>query len=381
MRNAFAVGLSVSLVFLLAFFSCSKEEALPRDAGVPAPRPAIRVVNDVIGGEPVVVAGNERFALLAAFGRQMPDGALLEFRELTASLPLIMEDGEGNSWDIFGYALSGPRQGQQLPVISAYLGYWFAWGAMYPGVEIFEGENPQEGFEPAMASPGWTVPSEEVFAGSGFDLIKALDFPKAAVYREKDSWEAEYFLHDTSLVLGVKVEGRYRLYPRVVLDFHEIVNDTMGSLHFAAAYHPLSGISTAWNREVLPGLAPTFGVSGLLYNSNLIAFDRVTESLWSQMRQECINGAFLGTPKEVIPVLETTWATWKLLVKNPEIMSFDTGYPYDYSGSPFINYAGSESSTPYPIQFEDTRLPPKERVLGVVVDGKAKVYRFGAFRR
>ncbi|MCB0551958.1 MAG: DUF3179 domain-containing protein [Phaeodactylibacter sp.] len=182
-------------------------------------------------------------------------------------------------------------------------------------------------------------------------------------------------------MLGVNVEGRYRLYPRVVLDFHEIVNDTMGSLHFAVAYYPLSGISTAWNRELLSGLAPTFGVSGLLYNSNLIAFDRATESLWSQMRQECINGVFLGAPQEAISVLETTWATWKLLAKNPEIMSFDTGYPYDYSQSPFIDYALSDLSMPYPIQFEDTRLPPKERVLGLVVDGKAKVYRFGAFRR
>lgn len=157
----------------------------------PPATPAIRVVNGLVQGVPVVVAGSEKFAIIVGFGRQMPDGVVLEFNEISTVLPSIMEDHEGNTWDIFGYAIRGPRPGQQLPVISAYLAYWFAWGAMYPGVEIFEGESPQEGFEPAMASPGWTVPSEEVFAGSGFGLIPALDFPGAEVYREKDSWEAE----------------------------------------------------------------------------------------------------------------------------------------------------------------------------------------------
>ncbi len=368
-------------MLLLISFSCNKEKNLIENVKPITATPSVRVINDFFNDLPVVVAGSERFEFMVAFGRQMPDGTVLKFEEIPTVLPAIMEDNEGNLWDIAGYAIRGPREGQRLPAVSAFMGYWFAWSGMYPGAEIFEGDNPALEFEPAPVSPGWTVPSEEIFAGSGFDLIPALDFPKAKVYRERDSWGEKYFLHDTSLVLGVKIEGRYRLYPRTVLDFHEIVNDTLGSTHIAVAYCPLTGTATAWNREVADGLVTTFGVSGLLYNSNLIAFDRATESLWSQMRQECINGAFLEYKKEIIPILETTWETWKVIGKNLEVMTFDTGHSYNYSQSPYCDYACNTTASPYPIQHEDHRLPPKERVLGVAVDGKAKVFRFSSFGR
>lgn len=367
------------LLFILSLlFSCNKEERALAVAGAGASAPKVRVVNDAVNGGAIVVAGAERYGFMAAYGREMPDGSVLEFAEIPTILPIVMEDQEGSRWDIFGYAVSGPRKGQRLPVVSSYIGYWFAIGGMYPGAELFEGESLEQPFPQPPASPGWTVPEQEVFSGSGFGLIPALDFPKVERYREKDFWDNAYYLADTALLVGVKVAGKYRLYPHAILDFHEIVNDTIGEEHFAVAYCPLTGTATAWNRD-LGGWVATFGVSGFLYNSNLLAFDRLTESLWSQMRQECVTGAMLGQQKEAIPVLEANWATWKTLLREPEIISFETGHDYNYDSSPYGNYANSGQGSPYPVQYEDTRLPPKERVLGVVVGGQAKAYRFSSF--
>ncbi|MCB9351013.1 MAG: DUF3179 domain-containing protein [Lewinellaceae bacterium] len=366
------------LCSILLLFSCSKEESVRAIAGSGVSRPIVRVVNDIVNGQAVVVAGAEQYEFMVAYGREMPDGVLLEFSEIPTILPIVMEDQEGSRWDLFGYAVSGPRQGQRLPVVSAYIGYWFAIGGMYPGTEVFEGQGIAPPFNPPSASPGWTIPEGEVFSGSGFDLIPALDFPRVEKYREKDFWDSEYYLADTALLVGVKVGGKYRLYPHSILDFHEVVNDTIGENHFAVAYCPLTGTATAWNRD-LGGLVATFGVSGFLYNSNLIAFDRLTESLWSQMRQECINGAVVGLQKDVIPVLETNWKTWKTLLREPELISFTTGHPYNYDSSPYSDYACSDQGSPYPVQLEDTRLPLKERVLAVIANGKAKAYRFSSF--
>jgi hypothetical protein len=368
---------AILLAAILPVSSCTKEKPA-LNTGAPSSYREIRVVNDMVNGMPIVIAGAEVYRFMVAYGREMPDGKVLDFHGLPTLLPVIMEDDEGNLWDVSGVAVRGPRQGQQLPVIHSLTGYWFAWGAMYPGLEIFEGPLYEDDFSPAMPSPGWTVPAIEVISGSGFDLIPALDFPLSVRYREKETWDNQFFLTDTSRVIGVKAGNKYRLYPSVILDFHEIVNDTIDGRALAVAYHPLSGTATAWSRE-LPGGTTTFGVSGFLYNSNLIAFDRATESLWSQMRGECINGPYLGWTKEFFPVLETTWATWKILLREPDIMSFETGYVYNYSQSPFNEYAQSETAGPFPFQYEDRRLPPKERVLGVIVEGQAKAYRFSSF--
>lgn len=377
MKRTFTAFLSLLLIATW-LFSCDKEETVLAVAGAGAARPTVKVVNDWVNGRAVVVAGARKYEFMVAFGREMPDGAMLEFKEIPTILPIIMEDQDGSRWDVFGYAVSGPRRGQRLPIVSSYMGYWFAIAGMYPGAELFEGESPDQSFTPPPASPGWTVPEEEVFSGSSFDLIPALDFPGIERYREKDFLDNEYFLADTALLIGLKLGGKYRLYPHAILDFHEIVNDTIGEEHFAVSYCPLTGTATAWNRG-LGGQATTFGVSGLLYNSNLIAFDRLTESLWSQMRQECIGGPVAGFAKDIIPVLETNWGTWKTLLREPELISFETGHDYNYDSSPYSNYACCAQGSPYPVQYEDSRLPSKERVLGVVVDGKAKAYRFSSF--
>ncbi|MDZ7691925.1 MAG: hypothetical protein U5K69_12490 [Balneolaceae bacterium] len=57
------------------------------------------------------------------------------------NLPVIMKDQEGNRWDLFGYAVEGPREGERLGPTSSYIGYWFAWADLFPGVEIYQPQN------------------------------------------------------------------------------------------------------------------------------------------------------------------------------------------------------------------------------------------------
>ena len=87
----------------------------------------------------------------------------------------------------------------------------------------------------------------------------------------------------------------------------------------AITYCPLTGTGIGWNR-VISGNTTTFGVSGLLFNTNLIPYDRSTDSNWSQMKLECVNGQLLGETIPTFHVVETTWKTWKTMYPNTMVV-------------------------------------------------------------
>jgi hypothetical protein len=118
------------------------------------------------------------------------------------------------------------------------------------------------------------------------------------------------------------------------LDHHEIINQTAGETHLAVSYCPLTGTAVCWNRELKGGIT-TFGVSGLLFNHNILPYDRATESLWSQIRNECIFGDLVSTKAELIPILETTWETWKSMYPDTWVMTENTGHDRDYTYYPY----------------------------------------------
>ena len=134
---------------------------------------------------------------------------------------------------------------------------------------------------------------------------------------------------------------------------------------------------------MIEGNVSTFGVSGLLFNTNLIPYDRATESNWSQMKLECVNGQLIGEEIPVFKVIETTWGTWKELYPNTLVVSNETGISRPYNTFPYINGSGDDyRSDPFllfPIDIDDTRLPRKERVHGIIINGQAKVYRVANF--
>lgn len=222
------------------------------------------------------------------------------------------------------------------------------------------------------AAGEWLVPSNEVLdGGPGKDGIPSVDNPQFAPIADID------YMDDDDLVLGFKIGNEVRAYTHKVLDWHEIVNDEVNGFPIAITYCPLTGTGIGWGREVNGGVTE-FGVSGLLYNSNLIPYDRNSDSNWSQMTNKCVNGELINTKINTHFLFETTWATWKEMYPNSQVITTNTGVNRNYSSFPYGNYRTS-SSINFPISNDDDRLHRKERVLGVLINEQARVYRFDKF--
>ncbi|MBD3219502.1 MAG: DUF3179 domain-containing protein [candidate division Zixibacteria bacterium] len=219
----------------------------------------------------------------------------------------------------------------------------------------------------------WLLPQNAIFdGGPGKDGIPAVGGPQFINVDEAT------FLDDNDLVVGININGDIKAYPHLILDWHEIVNDNVGSKGVSLTYCPLTGSAIGWGREV-DGRSTTFGVSGLLYNNNLMPYDRATNSTWSQMELKCVNGNLIGAGPEIVHVIETTWGTWKELYPNSRIMSTNTGFNKPYGQYPYGDYRTNHGRLLFPITNDDSRLPRKERVLGVIVGDRTKAYQIDAF--
>jgi hypothetical protein len=196
--------------------------------------------------------------------------------------------------------------------------------------------------------------------GPGKDGIPAIGNPKFISAQEVN------FLKETDLVLLVKFGNEVRAYPHPILDWHEIINDNFNNHKISVTYCPLTGSGLVFNR-MINGNETTFGVSGLLYNSNLIPYDRLTDSNWSQMLFTCVNGPLIGMKAELIPVIETTWETARKAFPDVRVVSTETGYNRNYSIYPYGNYKTSDQLL-FAVKPLDTRLPKKERVFGIISD-------------
>lgn len=218
----------------------------------------------------------------------------------------------------------------------------------------------------------WLIPITGVFdGGPGKDGIPALENPPFIVA------DMATYLSDDDLVLGYVYRGEARAYPHLILDWHEIINDDIQNLSLAIIYCPLTGTGIGWNRNV-GDETTTFGVSGLLYNSNIIPYDRETDSNWSQMLLKSVSGKRSGTLSTNFNLIETTWETWKLMYPNTKVVSFNIGYNRNYGSYPYGDYRTSDFLL-FPVNNYDNRLPNKERVLGVLHGTSSKAYSIEGF--
>ncbi len=219
----------------------------------------------------------------------------------------------------------------------------------------------------------WLIPQNEVLDGGvGKDGIPSIDNPQMVEVSAAGS-----YLEDNDLVMIAKVGNEVHIYPHPILDWHEIINDEIDNEKFAVTYCPLTGTGIGWNR-VIDGKETTFGVSGLLYNSNLIPYDRETNSNWSQIRLDCVNGDLEGRQIEIFPLLETEWGTAKSMFPDARVVSTNTGFSRSYGTYPYGGYR-TNTSVNFPISNKDDRLHEKERVLALVNSSKTVVYRFKNF--
>ncbi|MGB3152860.1 MAG: DUF3179 domain-containing (seleno)protein, partial [Maribacter sp.] len=194
------------------------------------------------------------------------------------------------------------------------------------------------------AETEWSIPLSEVLdGGPGRDGIPALVNPELVSVSEAS------FLSNDDLVILFKNGNDVRDYPHLILDWHEIVNDNVGDISLAITFCPLTGTGIGWSR-IIDGAETTFGVSGLLYNTNLIPFDRQTNSNWSQILNESVNGELIGTPAELYQLLETNWATATEMYPSLRVVSINTGFSRTYGTSPYGDYNTNNERFLFPVE-------------------------------
>jgi len=170
------------------------------------------------------------------------------------------------------------------------------------------------------------------------------------------------FLVPGDRVIGVRLGGATRAYPLRVLVWHEVVNDTLGGVPVAVTYDPLCDGAVAFRREVR-GERLTFGVSGLLFDSNLLMYDRRTggkvESLWSQLLFRAVTGpaAAAGTALEVLPISVETWADWRQEHPETTVPAPDPRMMERYVSDPYASYVANDL-----LRFPVAPLPPASRL-------------------
>ncbi len=159
---------------------------------------------------------------------------------------------------------------------------------------------------------------------------------------------------------------------------HEVVNDAIGGIPIAVSYCPLCASGVAFVAEA-EGQPLTFGVSGLLYNSNLLLYDRETESLWSQLQWRAVTGPMAGARLRLIPMTHTRWEDWRREHPGTQVLSAETGFNKSYQGDPYQAYEQSQL-LPFSVSPSSNRYPPKAKVLGIRLNGRAKAYPFVELR-
>jgi hypothetical protein len=176
----------------------------------------------------------------------------------------------------------------------------------------------------------------------------------------------------TDPVVGLVREGVAKAYPIAILNWHEVVNDKLGDSSVAVTYCPLTGSAVVYDRSV-GGKTLSFGVSGRLYQSNVLLYDHQTESLWSQLKERAVTGEQAGTSLKPLPSVATTWQQWRARYPNTLVLSADTGVRRDYERDPYARYRTSPEIM-FPVSHEDTRLPAKATVFGVRHGGESRAY-------
>jgi len=213
------------------------------------------------------------------------------------------------------------------------------------------------------------VPSREILnGGPPRDGIPSLDNPQFVAADDAT------FLKPRDRVLGLAYNGVFRAYPVRILNYHEIVNDVLHGKPIVVSYCPLCGSGMAFASDFMDKRFQ-FGVSGLLYNSDVLMYDRQTKSLWSQLKRLAISGPMKSTRLESLPVSHTTWRDWKQRHPQTQVLTTETGFRRNYRANPYPNY-GRSGRLYFPVARESKLYKRKTVVMGLEIDGKFKAYTF-----
>jgi hypothetical protein len=300
-------------------------------------------------------------------------------------IPVLMELLRAGQMKIAG------RSGYNQRVITlerlsgeALGGDWFAWAEWYATTDI----TPPPGFASwkgalwSRVDPNFgelihddrpsRIRIEEIdWGGVAFEGIPALDRP-AHLAADEAAW-----LGDDEPVVGIAVGSATRAYPLRIIDWHELVNDTLGGVPFSLAYCTLCGSAIAYDARIEPGgETRSFVTSGLLHRSNKLMMDRETRTLWNQLTGRPVLGPLAAEEIELalLPAVVTSWGAWRERHPETTVLSLDTGHVRPYApGMPYGGYFQSPGKM-FPAPETRDELRSKARVFGLAHDGVAKAW-------
>ena len=267
-------------------------------------------------------------------------------------------------------------------------------GRTSPTAAAARGEGNTTGTSANQGEVSLPIPKNDLQRGAAKDGIPAIvdprfgtdwsDFSTTASNREGVEYRSNPTLDSEERVVGVERGGRARAYPLAVLNWHEIVNDDFGG-PLLVTYCPLCGSGLTAERRV-DGEETTFGVSGYLWNADLVMYDRATDSLWSQIMATAIRGPKTGRTLSLVPSTLTTWGAWTDSHPDTEVLlpppvSGTIGGPTsrDYESNPYVGYDESRRIGIGGESYAGER-HPKTEVIGISTGTAARAYPFDAVR-
>ncbi len=224
--------------------------------------------------------------------------------------------------------------------------------------------------------PGWktntarrTVELDELMSGGPpKDGIPSINDPKFVAISEATDW-----LKGQEPVIALMIDGESRAYPLQILTWHEIVNDEVAGIPVAVTFCPLCYAALVFDRRI-EGKAHSFGVSGMLRHSDMVMYDRETETLWQQLNGEGIIGDLTGTMLKALPAQIISFDQFSTAYPQGLVLSRETGHRRDYGRNP---YAGYDNIDERPYLYKgpfDKRVPPMEKLVTVSVGNTEKAY-------
>lgn len=191
--------------------------------------------------------------------------------------------------------------------------------------------------------------------------IPAIDYPEFLTISQMGR-----LLQPIDFGILLQVADDYRFYPFRILNWHEIVNDVVGGLPVAVTFCPLCGSAMVFNR-IVNGDTLSFGVSGQLYESNLLMFDEATESLWLQASGQCVVGDYAGSRLQLVNSVVLSFEDVVNRFPQARVLGFNTGFDRDYLQNPYVEYEHTEELY-FPVSQQNNRFASKDMMYVVVVD-------------
>ena len=217
--------------------------------------------------------------------------------------------------------------------------------------------------------------SELISGGPPKDGIPSINKPKFVTQADASKW-----LKGQEPVVSLMIDEEARAYPLQILTWHEIVNDELAGVPISVTFCPLCYAAVAFDRRI-NGQTHSFGVSGMLRHSDMIMFDRETETLWQQLNGEGIIGDLTGTKLVALPAQIISFEQFRSAYPEGDVLSKDTGHVRDYGRNP---YAGYDNIEERPFLYKgpfDKRVPPMEKVVTVSLGGVDKAYPHSVTRK